>query len=160
MCEQVNILTGWAILDCINCSVCGNLQPVLYSIMEEPWSIHFCNSATLDSFWTWTTCLRSCLSILMAFSSGLWLSHSKIFLFFFSHPEVDLLVCFGPLPFCRTHICFSVRTRSNGQTFSFRIFWSIAEFMVEKLRWVLAVVFVLKRPCITSVFARSFSGVL
>ncbi len=58
-----------------------------------------CNSATLEGFRAWTAFLRSCHSISIGFRSGLWLGHSKVFiLFFFSHSEVDLLVCFGSEP--------------------------------------------------------------
>ncbi len=54
-----------------------------------------CNSATLEGFRAWTAFLRSCHSISIGFRSGLWLGHSKVFiLFFLSHSEVDLLVCF------------------------------------------------------------------
>ncbi len=54
------------------------------------------NSATLEGFWAWMDCLRSCHIISIGFKSRLWLGHSKtLILFFLSHSEVDLLVCFG-----------------------------------------------------------------
>ncbi len=82
-----------------------------------------CNSATLEGFRAWTAFLRSCHSISIGFRSGLWLGHSKVFiLFFFSHSEVDLLVCFGSLSCCRTQVRFSLRSRTDGRTLSFRIF--------------------------------------
>ena len=63
------------------------------------------NSVTLEGFRAWTAFLRSCHSISIGFRSGLWLGHSKVFiLFFFSHSEVDLLVCFGSLSCCRTQV--------------------------------------------------------
>ncbi len=56
------------------------------------------NSATLEGFEAWNDCLRSCHSISIRFKSGLWLGHSKtLILFFLSHSEANLLVCFGSL---------------------------------------------------------------
>ncbi len=82
-----------------------------------------CNSATLEGFRAWTAFLRSCHSISIGFRSGLWLSHSKVFILFcFSHSEVDLLVCLGSLSCCRTQVRFSLRSRTDGRTLSFRIF--------------------------------------
>ncbi len=91
------------------------------------------NSATLKSFRAWTGFLRSCHSISIGFKSGLWLGHSKVvffILFFFSHSEVDFLVCFGSLSCCRTQVRFSLKSRTDGRTLSFSIFWKTAEFMV------------------------------
>ncbi len=48
---------------------------------------------------------RISIPISIGSRSGLWLGHSKVFiLFFFSHSEVDLLVCFGSLSCCRTQV--------------------------------------------------------
>ena len=76
--------------------------------------------------------LRSCHSISIGFKSGL--GHSRTFiLFLLSHSEVDLLVCFGSLSCCITQLRLSFRSRTDGWTFSFRIFWERAEFMVPSI---------------------------
>lgn len=73
---------------------------------------------------------RSCHSISTRFRSWLWLGHSKVFILcFLTHSEEDLLVCFGSLSCCRTQMCFSSRSQTDSRTFSFRMFWSLAEFM-------------------------------
>ncbi len=78
----------------------------------------------MEGFRAWIDCLRSCHSISIGFKPGLWLGHSKTFiLFFLSHSEVDLLVCLGSLSCCITQVCLSLRSQTDGRTFSFRIFW-------------------------------------
>ncbi len=90
------------------------------------------SSATLEGFWAWKDCLRSCHSISIGYESGLWLGHSKtLILFFLSHSEVDLLVCLGSLSCCITQVC--LRSQTDGRTFSFRIFWYNAQFMVPSI---------------------------
>ncbi len=92
------------------------------------------NSATLEGFQAWKDCLRSCHSISIRFKSGLWFGHSKtLILCFLSHSEVILLVCLGSLSCCITQVCLSLRSQTDGQTFSFRIFWQSAEFMVPSI---------------------------
>ncbi len=55
-----------------------------------------CNSATFSLF-------KVMPQHLNRIQVRTWLGHSKVFiLFFFSHSEVDLLVCFGSLSCCRT----------------------------------------------------------
>ncbi len=92
------------------------------------------NSATLEGFRVWMYCLRSCQSISIGFKSGLWFVHSKtLILFFLSHSEVNLLVCLGSLSYCITQVRLSLRSQTDGWTFSFRIFWLSAEFMVPSI---------------------------
>ncbi len=75
-------------------------------------------------FQAWMDCLRSCHGILIGFKSGLWFGHSKtLILFFLSNSEVDLLVCLGSLSCCITQDHLSLRSQTDGWTFSFRIFW-------------------------------------
>ncbi len=82
------------------------------------------NTGTLESFRAWMDCLRSCHSISIGFKSWLWLGHSKtLILFFLSHSEVDLLVCLGSLSCCINQVRLSLRSQTDGWTFSFRIFW-------------------------------------
>ncbi len=72
------------------------------------------NSATLEGFQAWKDCLRSCHSIPIGFKSGLWLGHSKtLILFFWSHSEVDLLVCLGSLSCCITQVRLSLRSQTD-----------------------------------------------
>ncbi len=92
------------------------------------------NSATVEGFQAWMDCLRSCHIISIGFKSRHWLGQSKtLILFFLSHSEVDLLVCLGSLSCCITQVRLSLRSQTDGRTFSFRIFWFwvlSAEFMV------------------------------
>ncbi len=54
---------------------------------------------------------KSCHSISIGFMSGLWLGHYKtLIVFFFSHSEVDLLVCLVSLSYCITQVCLSLRS--------------------------------------------------
>ncbi len=68
-------------------------------------------------------CLNSCHSISIGFMSGLWFGHSKtLILFFYSHSKVGLLLCLGSLSCCITQMRLSLRSQTDGRTFSFRIF--------------------------------------
>ncbi len=83
---------------------------LIYLFYIYQWHIYLCFikcmfiSATLEGFWAWTDCLRSCHNIL-------------------SHSEVNLLVCLGSLFCCITQVRLSLRSQTDGRTFSFRIFW-------------------------------------
>ncbi len=92
------------------------------------------NSATLEGFQAWMDCLRSCHSISIGFKSRLWLGNSKfLILFILSHSDVGLLVCLGSLSCYITQVHLSLRSQTDVRTFSFRIFWQRAEFMVPSI---------------------------
>ncbi len=77
-------------------------------------------------------CLRSCHSIPIGFKSGL--GHSKtLILFLLSQSEVDLPVCLRSLSCCITQVRLSLRSQTDAQTFSFRIFLWGAEFMIPSI---------------------------
>ncbi len=125
----LNLITGCATLCSNNCNqafaITGNECFTLLWRKFALSSLQNCfNSATLEGFWAWMDCLRSCHSISIRFKCGLWLDHSKtLILFFLSHSEVDLLLCLGSL-FCYiTKVRLSLRSQTDGQTFSLRIFW-------------------------------------
>ena len=109
-------------------NVCDNWQWVFNAAGKEFWPtllLRNCfNLATLEGFRAWAAHLRSCHSISIGFRSGLWLDHSRTFiLFLLSHSEVGLLVCFGSLSCWVSQLHLSFRSQTDGQTFSFRIFW-------------------------------------
>ncbi len=80
------------------------------------------NSATLEGFRAWMDCLRSCHSISIRFKSGLWLGHSKtLILFFLSHSEVNFAGVFGIMSCWITQVRLSLRSQTDGRTFSVRI---------------------------------------
>lgn len=54
----------------------------------------------------------------------------SLHLVLFCHSEVDFLVCLGSLSYCRTQVCFSSRSLTDGWTFFYKRFWYTAEFMV------------------------------
>ncbi len=126
----LNLITGWATLSSNNChqAFAITCNESVTSAVEEFWPTHLGRIVVIQPHWRVfehePAFLRSCHSISIGFRSGLWLGHSKVFiLFFFSHSEVDLLVCFGSLSCCRTQVRFSLRSRTDGRTLSFRIFW-------------------------------------
>jgi len=91
-------------------SICDNLLIVYGGILVHSSLQNCCNSATLEGFRAWTAFLRFKVGL----RSGLWLGHSKVFsLFFFSHSEVDLLVCFGSLSCCIMQVRFRLEATNR-----------------------------------------------
>ncbi len=95
------------------------------------------NSATLEGFQAWNDYLRSCHSISIRFEPGLWLDHSKTFLFYF------IFYCFLE-PFrgwlsgvfwiiVLLHNPCSLELTNWRPDNPFRIFWKSAEFMVPSI---------------------------
>ena len=62
-------------------------------------SVQNCSSSVkLNGECWWTAIFKSCHRFLIGFKSGLWLGHSRTFIFLFlSHSSVALAVCFGSL---------------------------------------------------------------
>ncbi len=118
-------------------SICDNWQWVFHIAVDEFWpnSLQNCfNSATLEGFRAWMDCLRSCHSISIGFKSRLWLGQSKtLILFFWSHSEVDLLVCLGSLSCCITQVRLSLRSQTDGWTFSYMIFYRVQNSWFHQL---------------------------
>ncbi|XP_054652192.1 F-box/WD repeat-containing protein 4 isoform X4 [Dunckerocampus dactyliophorus] len=83
-------------------------------LYDRVWSVAI--NPALSSFVTGTACCENSTPLLV------WDVER--------HSEVDLLVCFGSLSCCRTQVGFSLRSPTDGRTFSFKICLSTAEFMV------------------------------
>ncbi len=83
-------------------------------------------------------------SISVKLKSRLWLGHSKILiLFLLSHWEVDLLMCLGSLPCCKTQL--RLRLQTDGRTFFFRIFERVQNSWFHQL-WVVQVLKLQNNP--------------
>ncbi len=84
--------------------------------------LHNCfNSATLEGFRAWMDSLRSCHSISIGFKTLIWPLQNLNFVFL-SHSEVNMLVCWGSLSCCITQVRLSLRSQTDGRTFSFSIY--------------------------------------
>ena len=107
--------------------------------MEEFWStLPFRTAVTKRHLWVFKHELlrfKSCHNMSIEIRSGHWLKHSKTSnLLFFSHFHVDLIVCFGTLSCCVTQLRFSFSSQTDGLTFSYRILWYRAEFMLPSIK--------------------------
>ena len=85
------------------------------------------SSAKFDEDRRWTAIFKSRHKCSTGFKSGLWLSHSRTFIFFlFSHSSVALFLCFGSLSCWNVNLLPSFRFMTDSSRFSSRILLDFA----------------------------------
>ena len=92
-------------------------------------------SAKFDGDRRWTAIVTSSHKCSIGFKSGLWLGHSRTYIFFlFSHSSVALPLCFGSLSCLNVNLLPSFRLMADSSRFSSRILLNFAPSIVPSIQ--------------------------